>query len=116
VAAVIVSLLVALSFVLMATTVFPHINVVALSIWLGVALVVGLTGGAVVWAVRAARTRSLGLDADNDEIDRVDWRMPPAALLERAELTGGRRAVLVAMAAYLVVAVALLLVKAIQIG
>jgi len=116
VAVVIVSLLVALSFVLMATTVFPHINVVTLSIWLGIALVIGLAVGAVVWAVRAARTRSLGLESDSDEVDRVEWRMPPAALLERAELTGGRRVVLVAMAAYLVVAVALLLVKAIQIG
>jgi hypothetical protein len=102
--------------VLMATTVFPHINVVALSIWLGVALVVGLAGGAIIWSVRAARARSLGLERGVDEVDRVEWRMPPAALLERAELTGGRRLVLVAMAAYLVVAVALLLVKAIQIG
>jgi NRAMP (natural resistance-associated macrophage protein)-like metal ion transporter len=117
VATAIISLLVALSFVLMATTVFPHIDVVSLSIGLGVVLLGGLGVGAIAWAVRSGQTRSLRLDeGEEGEDDRLEWRMPPAALLTRAVLTGGRRLVLVAMAAYLVVAVALLLVKAFQIG
>jgi hypothetical protein len=47
---------------------------------------------------------------------RENWRMPPLALLERPKWSRGRHATLYAMYGYLVVAVAMLLVKAIQLG
>jgi Mn2+/Fe2+ NRAMP family transporter len=114
-AVVVISAIVVLSFILMVTTVFPHVDVVALATWLGGIVLVGLVVGGAWWLLFLRRRGSLGLDEDEVR-DRRDWRMPPVVLLERAPLTRGRRAVLVGMAAYLSAAVLLLLVKAIQLA
>ena len=47
---------------------------------------------------------------------RETWRMPPLALIERPKWTRGRTTTMYLMYAYLFVAVALLLVKAVQLG
>ena len=113
VATFIVSVLFVLSLILMTTTVFPHIDVPALLAGLAGALAVVLlvAGG---FYVRALGRRP-GLDRGERQ-RRETWRMPPLALLERPKWTRGRTMTMYLMYAYLFVAVALLLVKAIQLG
>ena len=109
-ATVIVSVLVVLSMILIVTTAFPHVNVVLLAEWLGGVLVLGLVAGGMAFAFGRTPVKR------DRSIDRSGWRMPPLNLLSRPPLVGWRRAVLVALAIYLVVSVALLVVKAFQIG
>ena len=47
---------------------------------------------------------------------RETWRMPQLALLERPVWSRGRSAAMWALSLYLVVAVVLLIVKAVQLG
>ncbi len=47
---------------------------------------------------------------------RLTWRMPPLALIERPKWTRGRTMTMYLMYGYLFVAVALLFVKAVQLG
>ena len=47
---------------------------------------------------------------------RHAWTMPPLALLERPTWSPGRRAAMLLLRGYLVVAVALLVVKTVQLG
>jgi cytochrome bd-type quinol oxidase subunit 2 len=111
VATVIVSVLVGLSLILMVTTVFPHVNVVSLASWLGVILAVLLVTGGVVWLLRRGE---IAPKADFEV--RAGWRMPQSVLLDRPALVGWRKLVLTGLFAYLILSVALLVVKAIQIG
>ena len=110
-ATVIVSILVVLSLILMITTVFPHVNVVTVVEVLGVALALCLLIGGVLWLLRRQPTTPVAARAE-----RVDWRMPQATLLSRPDLVGWPRYVLVGLAGYLVLSVALLVVKAFQVG
>jgi Mn2+/Fe2+ NRAMP family transporter len=111
IATVIVSVLVVLSLILMATTVFPHINVVILASWLGIVLAVVLVLGGVVWILRR------GESAPKADFEfRSTWRMPQAVLLDRPALRGWRRWVLAGLLGYLVLSVALLVVKAVQLA
>jgi NRAMP (natural resistance-associated macrophage protein)-like metal ion transporter len=114
VAGIIVATLVALSLVLMATTVFPNINVKVLVDGLGVAL--GLCIAVAAAVVLRMRRNAHPVDPDEPELPRDTWRMPPLALLERPRWSRGRKASMYALRAYLLVAVVLLLVKAIQLG
>jgi NRAMP (natural resistance-associated macrophage protein)-like metal ion transporter len=113
VAGLIVAVLVALSLVLMVTTVFPGIDVRDLVDGIGVALGVCVAIGALV----VFRLRGRTVAADPDELARRDtWRMPGLALLERPRWSRGRKVSMYVLRAYLLLAVVLLLVKAIQIG
>ncbi len=47
---------------------------------------------------------------------RHTWTMPPLALLERPTWSPGRRAAMLMLRGYLVVAVVLLVVKTVQLG
>ncbi|MFZ0173020.1 MAG: NRAMP family divalent metal transporter [Acidimicrobiales bacterium] len=114
VAAFIVSVLLALSLVLMATTLFSTINVKALTVVLAAVLLLGYAAaGAVV--VRGRRRHPpqpqpvLGQRRDT-------WRMPPLSLLDRPKWSRGRLTAMYLLRAYLVVAVLLLLVKAVELG
>jgi len=111
IATVIVSVLVVLSLILMATTVFPHINVVMLASWLGILLVVVLLIGGAVWILRRGES-----EPKADFEFRSTWRMPQAVLLDRPALRGWRRWVLAGLLGYLVLSVALLVVKAVQLA
>lgn len=110
-ATVIVSVLIVLSFILMATTAFPHANVVVLASIMGSGLVAVLVVAGVVWLLRRGPT---AVKVPFDE--RSSWRMPRANLLDRPILDGPRRLALVGLAVYLVLSVAMLLVKAIELG
>jgi Mn2+/Fe2+ NRAMP family transporter len=113
-AAVIVGVLVELSLVLVATTAFPHLDVTRLFLYLSVALGAGLlSSGAYVLARRvpAARLTGGGGGSEISTERRQTWTMPPLALLERPVWSPGRRAAMLLLRGYLVVAVALLIVK-----
>ena len=109
-ATVIISVLLMLSMILMTTTIFPTIDVGLLVLVLAVCLGVGLVALAVF--TRRGRSRA----AARDTGDRETWRMPPAVLLSRPPQSRARRIALTALSSYLVVAVAMLLVKAVQLA
>jgi len=111
----IIGVLLIMSLVLVATTVFPHINVPTLSLVLGGALLVGLVISGLLYAARRRR-----LPADQTaavaRAHKENWRMPPLTLLGRPEWSRGRLIAMWALRGYLVIAVVLLLVKAVQLG
>ncbi|HTX63003.1 MAG TPA: Nramp family divalent metal transporter [Acidimicrobiales bacterium] len=109
----IVSLLLVLSLVLMATTVLPHLNVRDLLFGMGSALALTyLVGGLGYW--RVLRRRPPEPQMPRARRDR--WRMPPLARLERPVWSRGRVTAMYALRGYLVLAVVLLAVKAFQLG
>jgi Mn2+/Fe2+ NRAMP family transporter len=113
VAGLIVAVLIALSLILMATTVFPRIDV---HVVLGLLALV-LAGGIAVSAAVELRHRRRGREADTvDRSERDTWRMPPLALLARPAWSRGRTASMWALRVYLVVAVLILLAKAVQLA
>ncbi|MGW5108946.1 NRAMP family divalent metal transporter [Nocardia sp. NPDC004123] len=116
VAAIIVGVLLLLSGILMATTLYPDLDVVATAGYLAVALVF-----LAVIAVVALRFTQRGAPAPTPrprfEASAKDiWRMPPLTLLEPVTWSAGTRLGMIALRAYLVVGAILLLVKAIQLG
>ena len=111
-ATVIVSILLMMSFILMITTVFTHVNVTTLVEVMGAILVVTLgIAGIVFWRLR----RRTPAEPISKEL-RATWRMPPLNLVDRPTWSKSRLYAMYALRVYLVVAVLLLLVKAIQIG
>jgi NRAMP (natural resistance-associated macrophage protein)-like metal ion transporter len=131
-AAVIVGVLVELSLVLVASTAFPHLDVARVFLYLSAALVVVLLAiglyvlrgraPAAALARLAGGAGAGGASAGGREAARESrerrqsWTMPPLALLERPVWSPGRRAAMLLLRGYLVVAVALLIVKTVQLG
>jgi Mn2+/Fe2+ NRAMP family transporter len=120
VAGIIVAVLLLLSGILMATTIFPDIDVVAVTGYLTVALIVVAAGGLATLRWMARRQPP---SAEADELsrrlataDRSTWRMPPLTLLQPVKWSPGTRLGMIALRAYLVVGAVLLVVKAIQIS
>ncbi len=117
-AAVIVGILLILSGTLMATTLFPKINVTAVFVYL--ALAMAAAGAAVGVALRIIARRSGDQAAapprQMTDNEKMSWRMPPLALLKPVKWSAGLRVGVLSLRAYLIVAVLLLLVKAIQLG
>ncbi len=118
VAGVIVSMLLMMSLVLMATTVFPSLDVRKLAVVLGAALGVAyVVGGVVMVRARAARPPETAVaKVAMAKERRANWRMPPLNLLNRPTWSRGQLVGMYGLRGYLVVAVILLLVKAIQLG
>jgi NRAMP (natural resistance-associated macrophage protein)-like metal ion transporter len=113
VAIVIISILLMMSFVLMITTLFPFINVNDLALVLGgILLLVYVVGAIVLLRNRSARPLVAVISGEQ----RANWRMPPLSLLTRPVWSRGRLFGMWALRSYLIVAVVLLLVKAIQLG
>ncbi len=113
VASVIISILLMMSFVLMITTIFPSVNVNDLALVLGgILLVIYVIGGIVLLLGRSSRPPVPVVSAEQ----RANWRMPPLNLLSRPKWSRGRILGMWALRAYLLVAVVLLLVKAIELG
>jgi Mn2+/Fe2+ NRAMP family transporter len=113
---IIISVLVLLSLILMATTVFPHIDVTRFAvIGAGALALVLLTFGALV--VRARRSSGAVTVLDSGpQVPKQQWTMPPLALLQRPTASRARSAALAGMWAYLILSVALLAVKAAQLA
>jgi NRAMP (natural resistance-associated macrophage protein)-like metal ion transporter len=112
-AAIIISALLVLSMVLVISTVFPSVDVNRLVVILGAGMAVALLAGGV-WLWNGGRGSSG--EPEVSRADRENWRMPALVLLERPAASMPRRVAMVVMAAYLVVAVALLAVKATQLA
>jgi len=112
---VIVGALVELSLILMASTMFPSIDVTRLFVELTVVFAVAL----IAMAIFAARNRGGSANVEVEKVSkerRAGWTMPPLALLERPVWSPGRRAGMLLLRGYLVVAVLLLVVKSVQLG
>jgi Mn2+/Fe2+ NRAMP family transporter len=117
VAGLIVGTLLLLSGILMATTLFPHINVIAVAGYLAVAMVIlGAAAGPVLrWSARR-QPAPPAAPPPARPVDRNTWRMPPLALLEPVTWSAGTRLGMIALRSYLVIGALLLVVKAIQIS
>jgi Mn2+/Fe2+ NRAMP family transporter len=134
--------LMVLSMMLTAETFFPNLAPATLAGGLGIGAVLGILGAAVVFAIgwytdrRGEETALLGFDApgpahpDLDELPkltraqrravrdefRASWRTPALATLDRPTMSPVRRAGLLTLRAYLVLACVLIVVKVVQTG
>ncbi len=115
IASVIIGVLVELSLILMATTMFPQVDVTSLFLYLSIGLVVALAA-AGLYVLRNRPGAEVEVEADEKPVDRRTWTMPPLALLERPSWSPGRKAAMLMLRGYLVVAVLLLVVKTVQLG
>jgi hypothetical protein len=121
-AAAIVGVLVILSAILTATTLFPSVNVATLTEVLFVALAVGLATAGLY--VARGRRRPLTLPAgDRTErtprptrAERETWTMPHLELLARPVWSRTRKVGMITLRGYLVIAVLMLIVKAIEVA
>jgi len=115
-ASVIVAILVLLSLILMATTIFPSIDVTTVSLVGGAVLAAGL----VIFGLFALRSRrgaeKVTVVGEGPEIPKREWTMPPLALLARPEWSTGRKVAMLTLRSYLLISVILLIVKAVQLG
>jgi NRAMP (natural resistance-associated macrophage protein)-like metal ion transporter len=112
VAGVIVMVLVGLSLILVVGTAFPHVDVTrTVEVVFGV-LALGLaTFGAV-----SLRRRPSAPPVAAVRGERRTWTMPPLALLAPVRWSPARKGAMLLLRGYLVVAVALMVVKAIDLG
>jgi Mn2+/Fe2+ NRAMP family transporter len=119
-AGVIVSVLLLVSGILMATTVFPNLNIISIATGLSVSFVLcAVTTFGVLWWTGRWRPKAPVLEQLSQALARVDretWRMPPLALLEPVTWSAGTRVGMLALRGYLVIGAILLAVKAIQLG
>jgi NRAMP (natural resistance-associated macrophage protein)-like metal ion transporter len=115
-ATVIVSTLLLLSLILMATTLFPSIDVSAFSEIGGAVMLVVLlaAGGFVLRSRRGAK--EVSVIQSGPQIPREQWTMPPIALLERPRASTARKLAMLSMEGYLLLAIVLLIVKAVQLA
>jgi len=112
-ATAIISILLMMSLVLMVTTLFSHIDVNKVAVILGAALVVSWAIGGVVYARSLQRKPPAPV---TPMAKRTTWRMPALNLLERPTWSRGRLLAMYLLRGYLVVAVLMLVVKAIELG
>ncbi len=113
VASFIVAVLLILSLVLMLTTLFSHIDVTLLVEVLGGLLLLAYLGAGAVFLVnRGRRPPTPPVPVER----RATWRMPALNLLERPTWSRGRLIGMYLLRIYLVVAVLMLAVKAIELG
>jgi NRAMP (natural resistance-associated macrophage protein)-like metal ion transporter len=115
-ATLIVAVLVLLSLILMATTVFPTINVTEFAVVGGgaFAAVMLAFAGWVLYSGRGGR--GVTVIEEGPSVPKAQWTMPQLTFLEPAVWSSGRKAAMLALRAYLVVSVVLLVVKAVQLG
>jgi NRAMP (natural resistance-associated macrophage protein)-like metal ion transporter len=112
-ASVIIGVLVILSAILTATTLFPAINVTLVTEVLFGVLAVGL----LVAGIYASRGGNRAPAASaQDSTPRDQWTMPPLILLERPAWSRTRTIGMYTLRGYLVVAVLMLIVKGIEVG
>jgi NRAMP (natural resistance-associated macrophage protein)-like metal ion transporter len=115
-ASVIVATLVLLSLILMATTVFPGIDVITVALAGAIVLTVGLLGLGLATLRSHRGAAAVRVVESGPQVPKEQWTMPPLALLSRPQWSTGRKAAMFSMSAYLVVAVILLVVKAVQLA
>jgi Mn2+/Fe2+ NRAMP family transporter len=114
VATIIIATLLMLSGTLMATTIFPNINAMRMALWLSAALAAGLAAAGIM--LRVGRGRPGGPETGPLPGERASWRMPPLTMLKPVTWSPAIKLGMLALRGYLVIAVLLLLIKAIQLG
>jgi hypothetical protein len=115
IASVIIAVLVELSLILMASTMFPTVNVAQLFVYLSLGMVLALAVMGL-YVVRGAAGAAVAQVPEVPRERRHTWTMPPLALLERPVWSPGRKAAMLLLRGYLVIAVLLLVVKTVQLG
>jgi hypothetical protein len=115
-ASVVVGTLIVLSLILTVTTIFPHVDVTALALAGGGALLAVLVGYGLAWVRSVRGAEAVSVIPSGLEVPREQWTMPPAALLSRPRWSSARRAAMLSLGSYMVVALALLIVKAVQLA
>jgi Mn2+/Fe2+ NRAMP family transporter len=115
VAGVIIAVLLMLSGVLVATTLFPTVNTTQVALWLSGVLAVGLVAAGIGLRVTRVR-RGPATTAPAAHADRAHWRMPPLALLKPVTWSPGLKLGMGLLRGYLIVAALLLIVKAVQLS
>jgi hypothetical protein len=115
IASVIIAILVELSLILMASTMFPSIDVTHLFEYLSLGFAAALlTAGA--YTLRRQATQPAMASAQEPVVERSTWTMPPLALLERPVWSPGRKMAMLVLRGYLLVAMILLVVKTVQLA
>jgi Mn2+/Fe2+ NRAMP family transporter len=117
-ASVIIGVLLVLSGTLVVSTLFANLNASAVAVWIAVGLAaLAAVAGAWSWLTRRRRPAPRPHPRTTmSEADRLNWRMPPLALLKPAEWSTGRKVALLGLRVYLVISVLLLAVKAVRLG
>ena len=117
-AGLIIIVLLVLSGTLVITTLFRSLNSSTVAIWLATAFVAaGASVGGWLWLTRARRPPLPPHPAATmTAAERLNWRMPPLALLKPARWSAGTKLAVLTLRGYLVISVLLLIVKAVQLG
>ena len=117
-ASFIIGVLVVLSGTLVTTTLFSALNAAATAIWIAVGLAVAAVAtGAYFLITRSRRPpRAPHPRTAMTNAERMNWRMPPLALLKPVEWSTGTKMGVLLLRGYLIVSVLLLIVKAIELG
>jgi NRAMP (natural resistance-associated macrophage protein)-like metal ion transporter len=118
VASIIIGVLLILSGTLMASTLFPHVDVTSVFIDLAIALAVGGLGVVAALRLLASRGKTARVPPAPrmGRSQKLTWRMPPLTLLKPVKWSPGLRVGILSLRAYLVVSAVLLVVKAVQLG
>jgi NRAMP (natural resistance-associated macrophage protein)-like metal ion transporter len=115
-ASLVVGTLILLSLILTITTLFPGVDVGALAAVGGGMLAVALLGMGVA-AVRSSRgAHAVTVLGERPSVPKEQWTMPPATLLSRPQWSTARRVAMTALGSYMVLALALLIVKSVQLA
>ncbi len=109
----IVSVLVGLSAILGAVTLFPGIDVTRLAAGVAACLLVGLVAFGVAHLARGGRRHRI---PEAEEIDRLTWQMPPLEDLPRPKWSLARKAGVLALRGYLLVAILLVGARIVQLA
>jgi NRAMP (natural resistance-associated macrophage protein)-like metal ion transporter len=123
VASVIIGVLLMLSGTLVVTTLFSQLSSAAVAEWISAGLVAGAAiayGWLKLSQRRHARTGASAparvTFSGMTMSERMNWRMPPLALLKPVVWSPGTKLAVLLLRGYLVVSVLLLVVKAVQLG
>ena len=117
-ASFIIGVLLMLSGTLVVTTLFSNLNAAKVAIWISIGEVAGVAVlGAWLWLTRNRRpVHPPHPRTTMSPEERMNWRMPPLALLKPVEWSPGTKLSVLMLRGYLVVSVLLLIVKAVQLG
>jgi Mn2+/Fe2+ NRAMP family transporter len=116
VGSVIIGVLVMLSLILAATTLFPELDVRPLTVTLVGALVGGLLLMGLLQLLHRRRSGVSARASVTPTLDRMTWRMPPLASLSKPVWSTVRKVGMLTLRGYLVIALMLVVVKVIQLA
>jgi NRAMP (natural resistance-associated macrophage protein)-like metal ion transporter len=112
---IIVGILIMLSLILAITTLFPNVDVTILTEVLSGILVVGLLIAGLMYFYQNGRT-DVQTTKTEPTIDPRTWRMPPLSQLPKPVWSKTRKFGMILLRGYLLVAVIMMIVKAVQIA